>query len=45
MKGKYNLDEKFEDLTPENCYISEITLAELKFGIANGDKPEKTKKQ
>lgn len=44
MKGKFNLEEKFSKMTTENCFISEMTLAELKFGIANSDRPEKNKK-
>jgi tRNA(fMet)-specific endonuclease VapC len=44
MKGMYNLVEKFENITAENCYISEITLAELKFGVENSEKPEKNNK-
>ena len=44
MKGKFNLEKKFEDLTPENCFISEITLAELKFGVEKSEKQEKNKK-
>jgi tRNA(fMet)-specific endonuclease VapC len=34
IKGLYELKSKFEDVGPENCFISEITLAELKFGVA-----------
>jgi tRNA(fMet)-specific endonuclease VapC len=37
MKGKFELETKFDNLTPENCYISEMTLAELKFGVANSE--------
>jgi tRNA(fMet)-specific endonuclease VapC len=44
MKGKFNLEAKFEDTTTDNCFISEITLAELKFGIENSEKPDKNKK-
>lgn len=44
MKGKFNLVERFNKMTSENCFISEMTLAELKFGIANSDRPEKNKK-
>lgn len=44
MKGMYNLVEKFENITTDNCYISEITLAELKFGVENIEKPEKNRK-
>jgi len=29
----------------ENCYISEITLAELKFGAANSQNPQKHTKE
>lgn len=44
MKGKFDLDVKFDDVATENCFISEITLAELKFGIEKSEKPEKNKK-
>jgi tRNA(fMet)-specific endonuclease VapC len=32
MRGKYELDKKLEMIGFENCYISEITIAELKYG-------------
>jgi tRNA(fMet)-specific endonuclease VapC len=32
LKGKYNLNEKFRKIGFENCCISEVTLAELKYG-------------
>ncbi len=35
MKTKFNL------VGPENCIISEITLAELKFGVENSQQKEK----
>jgi len=44
IKGLYDLKSKFEKADPENCYISEITLAELKFGVENSDKKEKNLK-
>ncbi|MCU0424513.1 MAG: type II toxin-antitoxin system VapC family toxin [Candidatus Kapabacteria bacterium] len=44
MKGKFDLDVKFDNVTTENCFISEITLAELKFGVEKSEKPEKNKK-
>lgn len=40
IKGKFNLKEKFEKVDPDNCFISEITLAELKFGVENSEKKE-----
>jgi tRNA(fMet)-specific endonuclease VapC len=41
MKGMHNLDKKFKSVKVENCYISEITLAELKYGVENSLLPEK----
>lgn len=35
IKGLHDLKSKFEKVGPENCFISEITLAELRFGVAN----------
>ncbi|GAB4018723.1 PIN domain-containing protein [Spirosoma koreense] len=43
MKGKFTLNKKFDKVTPDRCFISEITLAELKFGIANSEHPEKNR--
>ncbi|MDZ4808975.1 MAG: type II toxin-antitoxin system VapC family toxin [Bacteroidota bacterium] len=44
MKGKFDLEAKFDNATSDNCYISEMTLAELKFGVEKSEKPEKNKK-
>jgi tRNA(fMet)-specific endonuclease VapC len=44
MKGKFNLEAKFDRLLAEHCFISEITLAELKFGVEKSEKQEKNKK-
>ena len=35
LKGQYELNKKITDLGEENCFISEITVAELKYGIEN----------
>lgn len=43
MKGRFDLDEKLNQIGSENCYISEITLAELKFGVENSEKRKKNK--
>jgi tRNA(fMet)-specific endonuclease VapC len=43
IKGKFDLKKKFEKADPDNCFISEITLAELKFGVENSDKKEKNR--
>ena len=44
MKGKFELEAKFDKATAENCFISEMTLAELKFGVEKSEKPEKNRK-
>ena len=44
IKGKFDLKKKFEKINPDNCFISEITLAELKFGVENSEKKEKNQK-
>jgi len=41
MKGKFDLNNKIDSLEPDSLYISEITLAELKFGVANSRAPER----
>lgn len=41
IKGLYDLKSKFKDVGPENCFISEITLAELKFGVAKSQAKKK----
>ena len=41
IKGLYDLKSKFEDVGPENCFISEISLAELKFGVAKSQAKKK----
>jgi tRNA(fMet)-specific endonuclease VapC len=41
IKGLYDLKKKFEKANPDNCFISEITLAELKFGVENSDRKDK----
>lgn len=39
MKGLYRLEDKIQDIGIENCCISEITVAELKYGVANSPEP------
>ena len=40
LKGQYSLDAKIDEVGEENCFISEMTVAELKFGIENSKQPE-----
>lgn len=44
MKGKFGLEAKFDKISADNCFISEMTLAELKFGVEKSEKPEKNRK-
>lgn len=44
INGKYNLKEQIKNVPKENRFISEITLAELKFGVKNSDYPEENMK-
>jgi tRNA(fMet)-specific endonuclease VapC len=44
MKGLFDLKSKFEEADPDNCFISEITLAELKFGVENSVNKGKNQK-
>lgn len=41
FRGKFDLKEKFKVAGIENCFISEITLAELKYGALCSQDPEK----
>lgn len=43
LKGLYNLKEKINNVGSENCYISEITVAELKFGVENSKQKKKNR--
>ncbi|MBN9351509.1 MAG: type II toxin-antitoxin system VapC family toxin [Chitinophagaceae bacterium] len=44
MKGKFDLETKFDSVPSENLFISEMTLAELKFGVENSEHREKNRK-
>ena len=43
LKGRYGLVEKIEKVGFENLYISEITIAELKYGVEKSANPEKNR--
>lgn len=44
LRGKFGLNTKIQDVGEQNCFISEITVAELKFGIENaGNEEQKTR--
>ncbi len=41
FKGKFGIDERIARVDIANCYISEITLAELRYGAYASSNPEK----
>jgi tRNA(fMet)-specific endonuclease VapC len=41
LKGKHNIKSKIEEVGISNCYISEITIAELAYGAFNSEQFEK----
>ena len=44
FNGKFNLTEKIDEVGFDNCCVSEITIAELKYGIAKSTHKEKNQK-
>lgn len=44
LRGKLNLDDLIKQKGRENCYISEITVFELRYGAENSDNPTKSHK-
>lgn len=44
LNGKFNLQEKIDKVGIENCLVSEITIAELKYGVEKSTHKEKNKK-
>ncbi len=43
LKKRFQLVDKIKQVGLTNCFISEITLAELKFGAENSDKIEQNR--
>lgn len=43
LKGLYGLDKKIEEVDTLNCFISEITIAELKYGAEYSDNQKNNK--
>lgn len=44
LRGKLNLDKIVREKGRENCFISEITVVELRYGAENSDNPVKSHK-
>lgn len=45
LQGKYRINEKIKEVGVENCFISEITIAELKYGAEKSTNFEKHSKE
>lgn len=44
IKGQFDLHRKITAVGEENCLLSEVTIAELKYGIENSIQKEKNRK-
>ena len=44
LRGRLNLDKIIKQKGKENCFISEITVFELRFGAENSENPVKSHK-
>lgn len=42
LRGKLNLDTLIKNKGIENCFISELTVFELKYGAENSENPDKS---
>jgi tRNA(fMet)-specific endonuclease VapC len=45
MRGKFDMNRKIALAGINNCYLSEITVAELYYGAENSNNPQKTMRQ
>ena len=43
LKGQFNLHQKMKAVGIENCFVSEITIAELKYGVEKSNQKIKNK--
>lgn len=44
LKGLFELNKKIEEAGEQNCFISEMTVAELKYGVENSKNVEEMRK-
>ena len=44
IKGQYELNKKIAEVGEQNCFISEMTVAELKYGVENSKSVEAMRK-
>lgn len=45
LKGQFNINEKVKKVVAENCFLSEITIAEMKFGVENSSKKKQNREK
>ncbi|WP_244436376.1 PIN domain-containing protein [Bacteroides timonensis] len=45
FRDKYNVAQKMDEIGVENCYISSVTVAELKYGLEYGGATSKRRNQ
>lgn len=45
LRGQYSITQKIENVGIDNCYLSEITVAELYYGAEHSKFPNKTMEQ
>lgn len=38
FRGKYNVGQRLMKLGPEQCYVSDVTVAELTYGAYHSDR-------
>jgi len=44
LKGQHRIDQRIAEVGDGNCFISEITVAELKFGAENSERKEENRR-
>jgi len=44
LRGKFDLNNHIKAKGLENCFVSEITVVELRYGAENSDNPTKSHK-
>ena len=45
LKGQFNINEKIKKVGKENCFLSEMTVAEMKFGVENSSKKKQNREK
>ena len=41
MRDKYGVNERLESITPQQCYVTDVTVMELRFGAYKSENKEK----